>query len=177
MSGARDWYQDGVGDHYRSHGSEYANPHAAIIDTCVRLWVEEVRPDTTSVLDLACGAGELTTALRRAGVVGEFAGIDPYTREAYDKQTGLRCEPMTFEQVANGGLGARHYSLIGCSFAMHLCPASILPALCVELAQRAPMLLILTPHKRPAIRLEWGWELEGERIHQRVRTRWYRSVV
>jgi hypothetical protein len=176
---ARDWYREGVASHYREHGRDYANPHAPI----VRALLDDVVPrwslDLAHVLDLACGAGEVTVALRDSVSLRDRAtridGIDPFTGDAYRRATGQPCEPISFEQIAAGALRGRRYSLVVCSFAMHLCPESMLPALGTELAQVTPRLLILTPHKRPALRESHGWTLSGERIRERVRARLYTS--
>jgi hypothetical protein len=87
----------------------------------------------------------------------------------------LQAERFTFEQIADGALSGRQYSLIVCSFAMHLCERSRLPALALQVSLIAPNLLIFTPHKRPIIRPEWGWMLQGEFVLQRIRARMYNS--
>jgi hypothetical protein len=88
-------------------------------------------------------------------------------------RTGSAAEALSFEQIARGALAGRRHSLIVCSFAMPLIDASWLPALLSQLASVTPRLLILTPHKRPNIRLDWGWRLGDEILHERVRTRIY----
>jgi SAM-dependent methyltransferase len=172
---AREWYEDGVADHYRRHGDDYRNPHEPVIVELVAKLLHDIRLDTARVLDLAAGAGELTRAIRSARPGAEFAGIDPFTGSAYQAMTGIACEAITFEQIAGGALGLRQFTLVGCSFAMHLCPPTMLAALCVALAQAAPTLLILTPHKRPSIVPSMGFVLEHELVHRRVRARVYRS--
>jgi hypothetical protein len=124
------------------------------------------------VLDLAAGSGEVTLALRTLGAA-RIDGIDPYTAAAYARRTGAQVENLTFADIAAGALALRRYSLIVCSFAMHLCERSRLPALTYQLALLSDSMLILTPHKRPEIRREWGWELAGETIVERVRARFY----
>ena len=62
------------------------------------------------------------------------------------------------------------------SFAMHLCEKSRLPALALQLSLISPAMLILTPHKRPNIRDEWGWKLQSEFVVQRIRARMYNST-
>lgn len=96
---------------------------------------------------------------------------------AYVDQTGLPCEQLTFEQIAAGALRGRTYSLIGCSFAMHLCPPSQLPMLLIELSQIARQLVILSPHKRPIIRDGWGWRLQDSFTEQRVHVRLLESTI
>lgn len=175
---ARDWYEDGVDDHYRLHGASYRNPHEPIVvDVVRRVFREWPTLDASNVLDLACGSGELSRAICAARPDAAMIGADPFTGDAYRTHTGPACEALSFEQIAGGALRGRSFSLIGCSFAMHLCPTSLLPMLTLELAQSSPDLLILTPHKRPHLRETWGYTLVGEFVEQRVRARHYRSNV
>jgi hypothetical protein len=104
-----------------------------------------------------------------------ISAIDPFTAKAYEARTGRPCENMSFEQIASGGLRGRRFSMIVCSFALHLAEPSRLPTLCWELAGVAGQLLILTPHKRPTIEPAWGWTQTHETLYQRVRARLYVS--
>jgi len=131
--------------------------------------------DTTRVLDLACGSGEVTMALWQIGVT-QVTGVDPFTAAAYRARTGQPALPHTFEQVAAGVLATERFSLIVCSFALHLADESRLPLLCYQLSLIAPVLLIVTPIKRPHLRTAWGWTLEHEQLEDRVRLRLYRST-
>lgn len=198
-SGARDWYEDGVADHYREHGSSYRNPHAPIIDRCLEVAVVRWPLKLDHVLDLAAGAGEFTLGLSRAirlplapsseprGVDVSLSddsrhslrvsGCDPFTTSAYEAQTGLACLQLTFEQIAAGALRGERYSLVGCSFAMHLCPLSLLPTLLIELSQAAHQLIVISPHKRPIIRDGWGWRLMDSFTEQRVHVRLLESTL
>ena len=160
---------------YRERGSSYRNPHEPrlliALDQALARW----NLSTISVLDLAAGSGEITLALRDRGAK-RVTGVDPYTFAAYESRTGQPCERFSFAQIADGALAGRNYSLIVCSYAMHLCEKSRLPALCLQLSLIAPQLLIFTPHKRPIIRGEWGWTLAGEFVVQRIRARLYNST-
>lgn len=173
--GARAWYSHGVADHYRETGASYENPHADLVDQCVRDAVRELNFDLETVLDLAAGSGEASVPLISLGA--NISAIDPFTFDAYTKRTGRRCERISFEQIAAGALRSRSYSLVVCSFAMHLCEASLLPQLAIELAQASRNLLVITPHKRPTIRPDFGWTLLAERTIRRVRWRGYRSEL
>lgn len=82
---------------------------------------------------------------------GSIDACDPYTGEAFQRRTGTPAEAHSFEDVASGALCGRDYTLVVCSFAMHLLDESWLPALCSQLAQVADQMLILTPHKVPRI--------------------------
>lgn len=173
--GARSWYADGVAEHYRRHGADYRNPHAAIIDESLRRVVVDWKLDLSNVLDLAAGSGEVSSTLVSVGAC--VSAIDPFTFDAYEKQTGQPCERFTFEDIARSSLSGRSYSLIVCSFALHLCPESMLPSCCIALAQISPTLLILSPHKRPEILESFGWKLLDSLTIDRVQLRRYSSVI
>ncbi len=162
----------GARRYYEQHGAEYRNPHEAAVRKTLSVAAAAWALDLAQVLDLACGSGEVTLALRALGA-GTIDGVDPYTRPAYLLRTGQVAEPFSFEQVAAGALDGRRYSLIVCSYALHLLAPSRLPQLAYQLSRLAPTLLVLTPHKRPALRPEWGWGLAGEMVVDRVRARLY----
>ena len=69
-----------------------------------------------------------------------------------NRARGVAPSGSTFADIAADALSGREYSLIVCSFALHLCEPSRLPALAFELARAADAMLILTPHKKPEIR-------------------------
>jgi SAM-dependent methyltransferase len=165
----------GVQGYYEHYGADYRNPHESIIRATLDFAVDRWSLRLERVLDLACGSGEVTLFLREKGAA-HIDGIDPYTDAAYFARTGSHAEPFTFADIAAGAIADRSYSLIICSFALHLAEESRLPLLCFQLAAIAPALLILTPHKRPTIKLEWGWHLQHETLNDRVRARLYSAV-
>ena len=164
----------GVAGFYQSAGSEYRNPHEPQVRHSILSAVRDWKMDLSNVLDLAAGSGEATLALREAGAA-RVEGIDPYTFEAYRRRTGQIAGRETFEQIAQGALAGRDYSLIVCSFALHLIDPSRLPRVALQLALIADQLLVLTPHKRPEVRADWGWTIANERVLRRVRSRGYLS--
>jgi SAM-dependent methyltransferase len=166
----------GADAYYRAHGGEYRNPHEQAIEKALKSAVAKWRPDLSHVLDLAAGSGEATIILQNLGAA-EVEGIDPYTADAYERRVGRPCERISFEQVADGALAGRRYSLVVCSFAMHLLDESRLPLLAMQLAMIAPRLWIVTPHKRPRLERAWGWETEDEIIVRRVRIRSHQSTL
>jgi 2-polyprenyl-3-methyl-5-hydroxy-6-metoxy-1,4-benzoquinol methylase len=170
----RQYEQHGVRGFYAQHGAEYRNPHEAAVVRALQAAVLAWQPDLSEVLDLACGSGEVTLALRALGA-GRVAGIDPFTGAAYLARTGQPAEPLSFEAIAAGALDGRRYSLIVCSYALHLLDPSRLPTVVYQLSRLSPRLLVLTPHKRPHLRPKWGWALAGERVVERVRARFYRA--
>ena len=165
----------GVTGFYAASGATYRNPHEAIIRRLLAQVCLEWDCDLSNVLDFACGSGEVTLALRE--LEAKVSGIDPFTGAAYLERTGLQAEPLSFDDICAGSLEGRRYSLIACSFALHLADPSKLPVLAHQLARVSPALLILTPHKRPALKLEWGWALRAETMLERVRARLYGSAV
>lgn len=169
------YQRDGVERYYREHGGHYANPHGDVVHALIRRCVREWSLELSRVLDLAAGAGEATIALRAAGA-GQIDAIDPYTAAAYERATGAGCEPLRFEDVAAGAIRGRRYTLVVCSFALHLVESSRLPAVVMELAAISPALLVLTPHKRPVLKDAWGYRLLAETLHQRVRARLYATT-
>jgi hypothetical protein len=172
----KEYERRGADQFYRESGAKYRNPHEAELIAALDQALKRWSPDTTHVLDLAAGSGEIAMGLRSRDAT-QIHGIDPYTFQAYEARTGQIAERLTFDDIVDGALAGRRYSLIVCSFAMHLCERSKLPALCLQLSLIAPRLLILTPHKRPVIREEWGWTLVGEFVEQRVRARFYHSKI
>jgi SAM-dependent methyltransferase len=195
----------GIDGYYREHGDTYRNPHEDAVRDALAVAVRTWSPDLSCVLDLACGSGEATLALRFLGA-RHIDGIDPYTAAAYLARTGLTAASWRFEDIALGALAApdrsvcsrlgandsagetlvadntvaggegRRWSLVVCSYALHLVEASWLPGVCRALADVADQLLIVTPHKRPEIRLGWGWGAPLELRYERTRVRLYRRV-
>lgn len=175
MDAIRHQYErSGVRGYYEAEGATYRNPHdaavCAVVSQCVARW----NLDLSNVLDLACGSGEVTLALRGAGC-DSIEGVDPFTGRAYLERTGLQARELSFEQIAAGALEGECHSLIVCSYALHLLEKSRLPGVLVQLAMAAPVLLVLTPHKRPDIRPDWGWSLEDEFVAEHVRARLYHA--
>ena len=163
----------GVAGFYGQFGATYSNPHEPQIKSLLERVITDWDLDLSNVLDLACGSGEVSSVILGHG--GTVTGIDPFTFEAYRNRTGLEAERFSFEDIADGALEGRRFSLIVCSFALHLSEVSRLPMVAFQLAQIAETLLILTPHKRPNLKAEWGWKLETETLKARVRARLYRT--
>lgn len=168
----------GVNGYYSQYGADYRNPHEDRLTVVVHQLVEKwnLKP-TDRILDLACGSGEITLMLRELGFQ-YINGVDPYTSEAYEKRTGNPIHGRwTFEQIADGCLESEGetYDVIICSFAAHLISSSYLPLVMIQLRFVAKKLIILTPHKRPQLLPEWGWILNDEFVHERVRARLYLS--
>jgi 2-polyprenyl-3-methyl-5-hydroxy-6-metoxy-1,4-benzoquinol methylase len=165
----------GAQGYYEQFGAHYRNPHELAVRRAVHAAVAAWDLDQTRVLDLACGSGEVTLALRELGA-RSIDGLDPFTGAAYQARTGQSAEALSFEAIASGALDGRRYSLVACSYALHLLDPSRLPRLAYQLSRIAGALLVFTPHKRPQLRSDWGWVLTGEMVVERVRARNYQSM-
>jgi trans-aconitate methyltransferase len=168
----------GPDGYYQQFAADYDNPHLPEIKALLEKNL--YRLDTTAVLDLAAGTGEVTQVLLEHGIT-DVQGIDPYTYIIYTEKTGRPCTTESFMDILKDGLD-RPYSLIVCSFAMHLCPLKDLFSLTWQLFQSAPVLVIITPHKRPELELLPGIELlwtdETETIRgKKVRMKAYQPAT
>ena len=178
MKSIRPLYDEhGVDGYYRDHAAAYENPHFPEIKTLLECNLH--RLDTRHALDFGCGGGEVTRVLQSVGA-SRVTGCDPYTFDLYTQQTACPCLQLSFKDVIKTGLPGR-YSVIISSFALHLCPAKDLFLLTWNLLQAAPLLVVLTPHKRPELELLPGIGLAWEDFAltsrgKKVRCKAYRLV-
>lgn len=170
--------QFGPDAYYQAHGTDYENPHLPQIEALLSRNFHRL-DCSGGVLDFAAGGGEVSQMLRRLGV-SQLAGSDPYTYELYEQKIGLPCARWSFMDVIRNGI-PNTYSVIISSFALHLCPLKDLFPLAWNLFQAAPLLLVITPHKRPelevlpGIELLWEDMVENER-GKKVRLKAYRLI-
>lgn len=156
MKSIRPQYDEyGVDAYYRDHAGVYENPHFPQIKTLLEQNLR--RLDTGAVLDFGAGSGEATRVLQALGVQN-ITGCDPYTYNIYEQNTGRPCLRLSFKDVIKAGLPSA-YTVAISSFALHLCPGKDLFPLAWNLLQAAPLLLVLTPHKRPELEALPGIEL------------------
>lgn len=147
-SGIRDEYARlGVETYYQTKGDQYTNPH---FEQVRQLLIEnEKRIDYSNALDFCCGSGEVSLVLRELGYPLPTA-CDPYTHKAYQNNFDRTCLPFSFADVIRGKLKGQ-FSTIICSFALHLCPGKQHFPLVFNLFQCTDQLVVITPHKRPAL--------------------------
>ncbi|MEO6037806.1 MAG: class I SAM-dependent methyltransferase, partial [Saprospiraceae bacterium] len=157
MKAIRPLYEEyGAEGYYTAFGEHYENPHFAEIAALLER--NFPRFDCSGeVLDFAAGGGEVTKVLSRLGAP-RLIGCDPFTHALFEKNTGLPCLQLSFKAVIRQGLPGT-YSLIVSSFALHLCPPKELFPLAWQLLQAAPLLVVLSPHKRPELENLAGIEL------------------
>lgn len=185
FSSLRDAYiKHDINEYYKNFGSNYRNPHDLVVAEIMQLawqkwnlnWGGAGDLSSVKVLDLACGSGEVTLALEKMRIIN-IDGIDPFTYENYQNRTRRIAQRFTFMDISQGILSGSNYDLIICSFALHLVPISQLPLLLYHLGLISEYLLVITPHKRPEIKLNWGWLLLEEISWKRVRARLYHSSI
>lgn len=172
----RDKYQKfGVKNFYSFHGGDYKNPHELAIRKSISYVFNKWPLDFSSVLDLACGNGLITKILDGLGV-RNIDAADAFLSKEYKKETGRKCFNMSFEDIMKGSLRNNSYSLVICSYALHLLDEDKLPSFLLALTESTDSLLIISPHKRPYIKEGWGWDLKKEIEIDRVRTRHFVST-
>jgi 2-polyprenyl-3-methyl-5-hydroxy-6-metoxy-1,4-benzoquinol methylase len=170
-------YQEyGVDDFYQNHFDQYKNPHEEIIDKAIDYVEKNWEINFNKTLDLACGTGEVTKELLKLGYT-DIDACDAYSCEFYKKETNRECKKISFDDIIKGKLDNEKYDTIVCSFAMHLLEESKLPTFLYKLTQISNQLLILSPHKRPIVKEEWGWTLQNELTQDKVRIRLFKNNI
>ncbi len=138
----------GADEYYQKFGTSYENPHQKQVEALVQRSAHRWNC-AAGVLDFSAGGGEVTLALR-AVEQWPCTGCDPFTFTLYEQQTGAPCLRHSFEDVIKGAeLG--QFGVTICSFALHLCPEKDLFPVAWALLSAAPVLVIITPHKRPEL--------------------------
>ena len=148
----------GVETYYRQEGGDYSNPHFPQIREL--LLRNRHRIDFSRSLDFCCGSGEVSKVVLEMGHLLPLAS-DPFTAEAYRRNFDAECLPWSFDDVIRGNAGGG-FSVVVCSFAMHLCPEKKWYPLTRQLLEMAPQLVVITPHKRPDLSGLDGVQLEFE---------------
>ena len=177
---------------YAAHGDSYTNPHehvlAAALASALTVWqasgmLGERRIER--VLDVASGSGEASVAFRNwcetqpTHATPTIEACDPFTHQAYETRVGRSAERWSFADICGGVIeeDRRRYSLLLCSFCLHLLEKGWLHVTMAALARSAEFMIVCTPHKRPSIEAATGWDQLDERVHERVRVRLYRSRI
>lgn len=176
MDSIRQKYQTyGVKNYYQWYFDQYKNPHEPIIHKSITFIDNNWDVDFSKTLDIACGKGEVTKMLVKLGY-NNISAIDAYSCKYYEEETDGKCRTITFDDIINGKLDGEKYSILVSSFALHLLEESKLPIFLYKLTQLSDKLLIITPHKRPEIKEEWGWKLVDEVNIDRVKSRLYENI-
>jgi len=176
MDSIRSKYQKyGVKNFYEWNFDQYNNPHEPIIQKSIKFVNDNWKVNFNKSLDLAAGNGEVTKTLINLGY-NDIDACDAYSCEYYEKENNRKCQKISFDDIIKGALDNKKYDIIICSFALHLLEDSKLPIFLYKLTQISNQLLILSPHKRPEIKEEWGWKLQNEIVIEKVRTRLFNNI-
>ena len=172
MSITEQYNLHGIKDYYIINGMYYVNPHEHQLILNLPSIIKKWFPKLLSVIDLACGSGEITLILNKIYDNINIVGIDPYTYDNYNKRTGKNCIKLSFEEIstlsASNNISillnnlCTNYDVIICSYALHLIDKSWLPSLLYQLSTITKYLIIISPHKRPIIDIKTGWKLIEE---------------
>ena len=158
----------GIDEFYKLNEFSYENPHYNEIK---KLITSITIPNEYSILDLCSGNGEITTCLNNENILG----CDPYLYKSYEQHTNKKCLTYDFKQIAKGSLSIYHFDVIICSFALHLCPNSLLNNVLYQLSLVSNYLIIITPNKKPDIDLYWEQIYENK--FNRVTMKIYKNVL
>ncbi len=168
-------YQEyGIENFYKKFSKNYINPHEPKINRAIKFIVENWDMDLYKILDLAAGSGEVTRSLMEMGY-NAIEGADPFTFLLYEKKTGKICHKISFDNILLGKF-KKKYSTIICSFALHLADESKLPMIIWNLSIMTKNLIILSPHKKPIIKENWGLNLYKKIEIERIKITWYKSI-
>ena len=147
-----EYAESGVETFYLLNGDSYINPHEAQVNALIKKNVHLF--DCSNILDLSCGGGEVTRSLKTLAYEN-IIGSDPFTFRLYEKLTGKKCCTFTFDDLVRGKhLGIwkeKQFSIIICSFALHLQPEKKLYPLIAALFFLTDSLVVISPHKRPML--------------------------
>lgn len=145
-----EYAEKGVADYYASEGHLYQNPHEPQVAELVQISLSWWTGNT--IWDLCCGSGEVTRALQKELPDVSIFASDPYTLKAFSKiHPCISTANWSFEDIAGGIAAGRKFDAVYCSFALHLCPENWLYQVCNQVFDLTPVLIIITPHKKPVL--------------------------
>lgn len=160
----------GVDGFYKVNALSYHNPHEPIVRDLVDIAVQGDWIGT-KVLDMCCGSGEVSRCLDQGPY--DITGTDPYLFDLYALNTGNKVLPYSFKDIANGKL-KEDFDTVICSFALHLCPKSLLHSVLWQLQTISDTLIVISPNKNPDCHGVSGWNLADEITLDRVRMKIYK---
>lgn len=174
----RQGYEElGIEGYYIKHSNNYSNPHIKNIEHLINQYTS-MYSIGTKILDMCCGSGEVTKILteqyeNKGDSKFEIGGMDPFTYNQYETNTGNRCIRASFKDIATGALDNKQYNTIFCSYALHLCELSMLHTVLYKLSLICSKLIIITPHKRPDLHDNIYFKQECEIEYNRTKLRAY----
>jgi hypothetical protein len=174
----------GVEGYYKKNNESYQNPHFPVLKRAIGTVFDKLFPLLVlnesvglKLLDIACGSGEVTVASKEWAdkrlISTSMVACDPFTSKAYFNRIGQECLELNFQDIASCQIDD-NFDIAFCSFALHLCPESLLYSFMYALSLNTKYFIILSPHKKPVLKdtdlgnfqLKFTWIVE--RIHIRV---------
>jgi SAM-dependent methyltransferase len=159
--GFRFKYKDGVDTYYSENGNKYSNPHHLDIADALKICVDNIKLEHDKpILDFCAGSGEVSLILKKY-IKNKIIGSDPYTHELYKKNTSNDTYQWSFDDILNCAPDDFNiqFSVIICSYALHLCDKSKLSLVAQYLSRISPYLCIISPHKNPVLTEQMNWKL------------------
>ena len=157
------YQEQGVENYYKNHGNDYSNPHFTNIAYIFpKVLKAIVIGKQASILDLACGSGEITRLLIDHGYSAErIVGMDPYTKQSYESNTPCKCIGKSFSNLVAGDLSEERYDVVVCSYAVHLIEPESLFGFMLEMSTITSQFVVLT-HMRKFEVKHYMWRTEQE---------------
>jgi SAM-dependent methyltransferase len=130
----------GVQEYYKTVGSEYVNPHKDFVYNCL----DELNCTSSgTVLDLACGTGDVSKYFNPVSCVGS----DKFLYKEYQTITGNNCYQYSFEDIADFNFDIKeNIDLIVCSYAIDLVPSTYLNKLLYSLSTISTRMILIRPN-------------------------------
>lgn len=161
-------------EEYYSTNLHYKNPHEPQVIELIKKY--HLTLPLECVLDLSCGNGLITNTLQILGYK-KIIGLDPFLDKEYTFRTGCLSYKMSFKDIVNNGLTNEKFSCIICSFALHLCPKSMLPDLFWRLSEISNTLVVISPSKFPIIKNPLVEDFSLTSLKKRVHFRRYNLPI
>ncbi|CAH6420175.1 Hypothetical protein KVN_LOCUS34 [uncultured virus] len=175
MVGFRENYKNGIESFYKNNCNNYINPHFDDIKKTLN-YISNIKLNSDPILDLCAGSGEITLGINDL-FANEIIGSDPFTFDLYKKNTNKVVFDWSFDDIMNGCMENYSFSIIFCSYALHLCSKSKIKLVCLELSRRSKYLCIISPHKKPHISENMGWKLKNTNKYKKIHMRFYDSLT
>lgn len=162
----------GVDRFYANYADEYVNPHHRQIACLLTRQIRDF-DRSTRFLDLCCGSG-IVTEILQSKQFENIDGCDPFLYRQYESNTNRKCFTYNFVDISQGCL-TNDYDVVVCSFALHLCPTSLLPQLTYQLSRIAPKLIVISPSKYPIFNT-FCWQESCHKTYNRVHLRQFNRI-
>ena len=168
MNSIRSCYEKFGVDSYYQNSKDYSNFHEEQIISILNRNLTNI--DTSYVLDFCAGTGLVSKVLIDNNI--KCSASDGYLYKEYLKSIKQYCFKLSFVDVVKFGL-PENYSSIICSFALHLCPESMMEQLLWRLSEHSKELVVISPTKFPIIKRDIKhFDTEtfknGKRIYLRI---------